>query len=361
MNREIGSDFWEISLEDKINNVFWWESEKYKTKYFISGRNALLGLCRLLESSKKRVILPGYTCSTVIDPFIQEKWKIEYYDINIDLSINIASLEKLIKEFKPTAILLHAYFGFKFKNNIEKILKLAKDNHIFIIEDLTQNLLSGEKNIEANFYISSMRKFLAVPDGGILISNEEIMLECCEEKKQLIELSNKAFELKKVYMNTNDKETKKRFRELYVECHNILALNDELVNVSQQTLEIYKKTDLKKIKQKRLKNFNLLCERLKTNKKIRLIYKRARDTVIPLYLPLYVLNNEREVLQKYLADNNIYCPIIWPRYNIIPQMSKETEYIYDNILCIPIDQRYDDKDMEYIAQKITEFERRGAR
>lgn len=52
---------------------------------------------------------------------------------------------------------------------------------------------------------------------------------------------------------------------------------------------------------------------------------------------------------------NIYCPVIWP----IPQEAKNvcavSEYTAENMLALPCDQRYDAKDMKYIAKTLIEL------
>ena len=66
-------------------------------------------------------------------------------------------------------------------------------------------------------------------------------------------------------------------------------------------------------------------------------------------------NKCREDLQKYLAQNDIYCPIIWKKSHNIEKCSLETQKIYDHILCFPIDQRYDYDDMQRIVSVLREW------
>ena len=66
------------------------------------------------------------------------------------------------------------------------------------------------------------------------------------------------------------------------------------------------------------------------------------------------LKNRRE-LQIYLAKYHIYLPVIWPIDDEEVLIDDEIGYIYQNILCIPVDQRYDKNDMERIVKLINEF------
>ena len=62
------------------------------------------------------------------------------------------------------------------------------------------------------------------------------------------------------------------------------------------------------------------------------------------------------MLRKKLINSKIYIPTLWP--DVLELCEKDSiEYNYaQNILPIPIDQRYNDKDMDYIISKIFDGE-----
>ena len=358
MKCEIGSDFFEINLNNCVKNDFWWDNAAYQCEYLMSGRNALLGLCRILQDSGKRVLLPAYTCATVIVPFLQEGWEVFYYDINRDLSINAESVKNMIAELLPDVFLLHSYFGFDFVRDIRELVRFAKEHLMLVVEDLTQCLFSEHRIPDADYYISSLRKFLAVPDGGILVSKKTIPLMPDTASDELSEISHKAYSLKKKYFETQIPAIKDEFRALFAQCNAILASNGGLRKASDQTRQIYRKTDFDALKKTRMRNYNLLHSLLSASKLIQPILASAADGTTPLYLPVYVFGEQRAALQKFLATKHIYCPVIWPRPSEIPSVSAEVAYIYEHILCIPIDQRYGNEEMQYIASEIYDFEER---
>lgn len=68
--------------------------------------------------------------------------------------------------------------------------------------------------------------------------------------------------------------------------------------------------------------------------------------------PLYV--DEGKKVRDYLISKKIYIPKLWP--NIVEEnnLSKiELEYI-NNILPLPIDQRYSKEDMDFIISSLEE-------
>lgn len=64
--------------------------------------------------------------------------------------------------------------------------------------------------------------------------------------------------------------------------------------------------------------------------------------------------NGREVRRR-LIMNKIYIPILWQ--NVLQDLTEEKiEYqMTENILPLPIDQRYTQNDMSYVADKILEI------
>lgn len=98
-------------------------------------------------------------------------------------------------------------------------------------------------------------------------------------------------------------------------------------------------------------NFRFLQANIKNSTKVTKVYDTIpSNTLAPLYFPLYVEN--REQLQKELAANHIYAPILWGIETDSVRINKTIDYIYSHILVIPIDQRYDESDMAVIAELI---------
>ena len=85
------------------------------------------------------------------------------------------------------------------------------------------------------------------------------------------------------------------------------------------------------------------------------VIKQAIGKSVPLYLPVYV-KNDRKVLQEYLARNNIYCPIIWPKPPQIEIKNDDiVDYMYKHMLCFPIDQRYGNEEMKKISDVLITY------
>ena len=355
MSFEIGSTFWEYDLETTENkNSFWWQTKSVNKIFLKSGRNAIKALCRIVDSTNRVVLVPSYTCETVIEPFLDEGWHIHYYKIDKDLCINIDYLEKLVAETSPKMIFVHSYFGFSFnQGEIEALEKFSKQG-IEIAEDMTQSLFSEQRLPFADYYIASFRKFLAIPDGGVLISRKSIPnLGIQECDNAISKIAFEAFDEKRRYFETLKSDIKDSFREKYETLKNLIGDNNKLREISDVSLKLILSCDKKNLSLKRTANYLYLLNGISNIQSVTPITKEISSGETPLYLPVYT--NYRRELQSILAKNNIYCPVIWPRSNYISINDNDVSFMYEHMLCFPIDQRYDSNDMQKVIDLLKNY------
>ena len=106
------------------------------------------------------------------------------------------------------------------------------------------------------------------------------------------------------------------------------------------------------MKTKRRENFRIIAEGLSKIKGVQVIFGTLADDEVPLYCP--ILCDERSKVQPLLVKNAIYAPVVWPKAECCPIVDSDADYLYEHILCIPIDQRYDSDDMERIISVFKE-------
>lgn len=356
MLSEIGSNFWEYSLnKSKRECLLWWEKNEYNRVYFKSGRNAIKALCKILYEKKKSVLIPAYTCETVIQPFIDEGWEVDYYFLNDDLSLNLSDLQEKCNRIKPSVVYCHSYFGFDTINEDARGISLLKEQGIVIVEDITQSLFSNHYLKCADYYVTSLRKFLAIPDGGVLISTQSLHFEDIKEiSNDVVETALEAFDLKATFFTNYDFTIKDLFREKYQKLGKMISENSEICSVSEASLRIFDTCNIEEIVSKRVANYKTLLEGLACNNTIRIIFQDISDGIVPLYLPVYV-KGSREKLQEYLAKSNVYCPVIWPKPVQIEVRDEVLSFMYHKMLCIPIDQRYGIEEMGKIVDLLMSY------
>lgn len=355
MLSEIGSNFWEYSTDENNKNIkFFWEDSEYNVQFLKSGRNAIKALSQCLKTQNRKVMLPIYTCDTVIQPFIDEGWSIYFYEINKNLTINSDNFQIIYKNVNPKVVFVHSFFGFNTINNDYYMLKQCQSKGSIIVEDMTQSLFSNHYIDFADYYVTSFRKFIAIPDGGALISKNDITLSNLEAANKLIaDVALEAFDLKKNYFINTDKKIKEQFREKYQELNCLIGENDSLNQINDISYKIINSCDLSTICSARKSNYKYIYEILNEYSWIYPVLSEIEEGVCPLYLPVYV--EKRKELQSFLAERNIYCPVIWPKSKHIIEIGKVTQYMYEHMLCIPIDQRYGLEEMNVIREALKDF------
>ena len=104
----------------------------------------------------------------------------------------------------------------------------------------------------------------------------------------------------------------------------------------------------------RCENFVFLFGHVKNSSKITKVCDNLDSvTTAPLYFTIYV--QDRSTLQRQLAQNAIYAPVIWPVKDNRVLINEEVKYIYDHLLAIPCDQRYDVNDMQRAVDIINKY------
>lgn len=356
MLREIGSNFWENPIRKKEcpEKRLWWQNKAYSARYLKTGRNAIKACCRILGPGK-RVLLPAYTCESVIQPFRDEGWDVRYYAIRPDLSIDEESVRKEVERLKPDMFLFHSFFGFDTVKSSYGLLKELSSQGILLLEDLTQGLMSDIHTDFADYYISSLRKFFAMPEGGIFISRSENDIpDIRPADDRIVAKAAVTWRHKAVYMLGGEATLKETFRKEYCELEEYIEENASLQEMTEKAVKMFNNVDFEEIGSKRRDNFNRIAEGVADIPWIKPICHKAVWDEIPLYFPLY-LHTERTRLQHFLKEYNIYCPIIWQKPDMLTETDSDTEYMYRQMICIPIDQRYGEEEMNYIIKKLHEY------
>jgi dTDP-4-amino-4,6-dideoxygalactose transaminase len=353
---EIGSNFFtdKFFYSELVNeNII---KEKYGSKlniiYPSLGRNAISYILKGLNQKKKVALLPGYTCESVIEPFLHKNYEVLFYSFNKDLSINLIEFENRIEEYKPSLILVHGFYGYNTFLPAKSIIQKARENGCIIIQDDTQTIFSDEDIIDADFYIGSIRKWLEVPDGSYICCDKNLPFDNYSVNETFIELTTAAFKLKTQYSQTLDKKLKIEYKKLFLDAQNLIDNDFSIYEMSNLSKGILNLSNINIIKNSRIKNYKYLFKNInkKFNGIIPVFNSQIESRICPVYFPLYV--EKREQFQHLLSENDIYATIIWPKSRYIHSINEETEYIYSNIIGIPCDQRYDLNDMSRVINLI---------
>lgn len=295
-----------------------------------SGRTALQ--C-LIESKNdvKCVHLPYYTCHSVADVLDRVGVEKRFYSINDKLEIE----EDLIGSdslHDGEYLIVNNYFGLK----DQYIASLSKRFAGHLIVDNSQALFAESLKNVPTYY--SPRKFLGIPDGGILCySQASPVVEKLEKDTSYDRCSHllMRYDLGASGGYNAFHENGKKLSESG--CKRMSSLTEALL----------RSVDYKWVKERRSHNFEYLHKKLKSTNLLNL--NEVGMGLCPLVYP-YLTTDKK--MKKRMIENKIFCATYWP--NVFEWCKEESmEWtLADCLTSLPIDQRYDESDMQYILSVI---------
>ena len=333
MTKEIGSEFHKISIESGMGIIV-----PASGTFVFSGRTAIETVLKNIPKARK-ALLPSYCCDSMIEPFRKANIDVEFYPVDYERGLNI---EVEVKE--DVDILLWCnYFGFR--HPMPELSVFSKRGGV-VIEDITHSFLSDQPfHTQSNYLIASIRKWEPVNCGGYCAKvGGNLHDKPIEEPPQMyIELKTSAMELKTSYLINPQPEMKKRFLTMFGESNRWLAEHYAGLSIDTWSKEFLSHVDVNKQREKRRNNAKALYEGLKGKAQFLFQYE---DMDCPLFVPILLEN--RDEIRKHLIQNQIYCPVHWPKTE-----GCESN-LYDMELSLICDQRYEVKDMNRIVSVLSE-------
>lgn len=346
---EYGSEFdWASSSayeEDDFNSHYIKSKSAYR---FRSGRDALKAVAQQYNKTHNTVLLPVLCCESMVTPFSMNGYEISFYKMKENLT---ADEDDLKSKMTDTTLLVYmSYFGTEpFGADFLDALKQNYPKAKFV-EDRTHTPLCNNADSLADVVVVSIRKWLAIADGGLVFSKDEF------EKKyppdfRFSDLRKTAMEKKSEFLQSGNEKLKDEFRLLLGQAGELLDISPEPYGMTEASAEQLLKTDFRSIYEQRVKNVHTLryglqplvdCGRLK--------FITTDPEKSTLYFPVLVKN--RDAVQKALAEKSVFCPVIWPVPEQARNICSNSEYLAENMLAIPCDQRYEQDDMLKIAEII---------
>lgn len=347
LTNEIGSEF------DRDSNVEFIDPDMHheflsNAELFRSGRDALRAIACTYKDTHKRIVLPALCCNSMISSFEIYGYSVSYTILNSDLTVDV---NYLLTNIRNNDILLYMnYFGIQSISDESLALIKQKFPSLIIIEDKTHDFFSIKVNkFIPDFTVCSIRKWLGIPDGGLLYKQNLINYNIKNNDNYFSELRTEAMKNKSNYLYKKDIKIKELFRSQFAEASEYLENDNRVIEISMQSYSILRKTDLKKIISIRFENIIILSEKIKVLNNIKTLIEPSESKVV-LYYPILVEN--RNYIQKRLSESGVYCPVIWPLEKQAEKLCVVSNGISQNMLALPCDHRYRPSDMEYIINSL---------
>lgn len=289
-----------------------------------SGRNAFEHILCTLDV--KRIRIPYYTCDVILQPIKKLSIQYEFYNINTDFEI--------VKDFilkDEEYLLVTNYFG-------------LKDQYISYLTSIYGNklIIDNSQALYAKYIIGtntfySPRKYVGIPDGGIAYVPGHSLPP---EYKKDFSYARCIHLLKRI-----DCGASVGYSDFKLNSKKLSNQNIKLM--SNLTYKLINSIDFEKIKQKRIKNFNYIASVLDNSNKLTLPSQDQYEC--PMVYPYYTDDTN---LRERLINHNIYVATYWPNVKNWCAPNSTEQYLVDNVVCIPIDQRYDTNQIQNIISLI---------
>lgn len=267
----------------------------------------------------KRVMIPAYICDSVIKAAVDAGLKVETY--NLDKLL----FPKILPHKLPNqcAVIYVNYFGLC-QQNISRLLKEIPCNRLII--DNTLALFAQHTAALATVY--SPRKFVGLPDGGLLMVSPSLKITPPAEedqgsfKRMRFLLTRMAYSAREGYEDFN------KARD---------SLSDTYpLAMSRLTQRLMKSIRWDHVIKRRRENFKVMEQIMHP---INEMHWTLGKNDVPLCYPLTFSRCEINKLKKELAARNVFIPTYWP--GAIPRAKVNTieDSLVNKTLFLPIDQR----------------------
>lgn len=324
---------------------------------FSSGRAALKRLLNEINPESP-VLLPSYLCGSLLQPFIELDIPYTFYQVNYRFNIDTELLTKKLNTKNYSLILCIDYFGFVNTELFNVIRRVAGD--LTVVEDCTHlslvPALLGEYNYRGDYIFGSLRKTLPVPDGGFILKNKSIALSPPSSHfSEFCSLKYIAKTMRYLYIHSghNDTVMEQFYMKQLQNSELLLDSEIETCGMSDISRLLLVHMDFRSVFLLRRENYKHLLGLFNNTPRIAdyvfIPFNAIYDFDMPYMFPIFVLRVSRNSVRNKMAEKNIYTSIIW---NLPQQLqnvdNEESIRVSETILCLPIDQRYNIDDINYL-------------
>lgn len=315
-------------------------------RWLDTGRSALAvaAIDIAARGGRRKVWVPAYCCESVVLPFRERAYEVEFYGVGSRLRrIDARPAEN------DTLLFIH-YFGHR---NVAALEAIAgwRAQGVRIVEDCVQAGLTTAVGTHGDYAVSSLRKLLPPPDGALLASRAPLGADAAP--------SSEAFVTAKVAgkLLRSARADDETFLRLFEHAESLLegAPPRRMSWISEQLLRA---ADLATVAARRRSNWTSLRERLRSSSRLRVLTPviDVLDTgEVPLGLPVWVPGGQRNVLRRHLEQHRIYCAVHWGLEHL-PKGEFDDECALSRaLLTLPIDQRCDDRDLDRLVEALQAF------
>lgn len=215
-----------------------------------------------------------------------------------------------------------------------------------LLEDCVQAPYSADAGVRGDYAVASLRKWWPAPDGAVVCSRGPLAapgLSPPDERYISQRVSAKL-------LNGN-RECEATYLKWIEESEELLA-RAEPRQVSWISRYLLASADLQSAAAARRDNWSVLHQGLQAHERVRSVFEGLAAGEVPLGFPVLVSAGLRDSLRAFLTHRRVFCPVHW---KLSDAHSTADRAMSDQMLTIPLDQRYGTDDMRALLSHIGEF------
>ena len=282
--------------------------------------------------------VPSYLCHTVLDGIDPSVTVLRFYEVDYDLKI--LSNEWVSEVNSGDLVIFIDYFGFP---HDRQLAAYVKERGAWVLEDACQALLSSHVGGISDFVLFSLRKWIGVPDGGMLRVPESFPLTGISLEMPATTWWLKALQASILRREFDDGLPTRDWFKFFREAEDSAPIGPYAMSQLSQAIFEYS-VDYSLTAQRRIDNYRKLLERLADHA----IFPKIEPDVVPLGFPVQVA--KRDIVRQALFDRQIYPPVHWLIEGVVPPKYEDSHRLASQIMTLPCDQRYGPEDMERMAE-----------
>lgn len=353
--------------------------DKRNTANLFLCRHAIYqGLSILDVKPGETILVPAYHCSALIDAILSFGATVRFYDVKRDCSPNLEDIANKIDRSTRALLCIH-YFGFP--QAITTLRQLCDSAGIYLIEDCAHvfgTMVDGTAlGSSGDISVFSVRKFLPLQDGGILVvNNPQLRLRVSTRGLCLLP------ELKAIKdsLDRLADETSATWLELLsriwrvparivgqlgargvVKVSGSLTINGSstefdrrlvglpMMKVSQYLLW---NSDFVSIQKKRRDNYRRLLDAMQDSSVLECVFPALPDGVSPMVFPVIV--KDRENFHLALRERGVPA-VTWGgviHRDLPKDLYPDAWFLYDRLVMLPVHQDINDPEIEFMLEII---------
>jgi len=293
------------------------------------------GAFNLLNSflAPRTVWLPSYLCGVMVDAFKLGQVTVKFYAV--DKQLNVADNKWLNNIVLGDIAVFIDYFGF---NLWSEWGAEARKRGAWVVEDACQAMLNDQFCEHSHYVVFSPRKFIGVPDGGILLAQKGgklpgETLQPCPSEWWL-----DAFAASRLRAWFDQYGGDRLWFDLFRKTDPMGPLKPAQMSELSSLLLVYS-IDYKRVALQRRENYRFLEQEIPDLA----LMPELPSGVTPLGFPIRVRDRDH-ILQSFYEEE-IYPAVHWPIVEVIPSQFLDSHQLAQEIMTLPCDQRYDPTDL----------------